>query len=82
MSERESADGVETGVAREATAIPSTVLETDPASKLSGGPIDGSSSDLSGKISDSKGGAPAAVGSDSVSMASNVHECGQCNCTC
>ena len=31
-SERESAGSVETGMTREATAIPSTVLETDPAS--------------------------------------------------
>ena len=74
MSECRSAGSVETGVTREATAIPSMVLETDPASKLSGGSIDGSSSGLSGKISDSNGGAPASVGSDSLSLASKVHK--------
>ena len=71
MSERESASSVETGMTTETTAIPSKVLED---SKSSGGPIDDSSCDLSDKISDSKGGAPASVGSDSVSLAAKVHE--------
>ena len=49
------------------------MLETDPASKSSGGPIDDSSRDLGDKISDSKGGAPASVGSDSTSLTAKVH---------
>ena len=70
---------VETGVAREAsptTVIPLKVLETSPASKLSGGSIDDSSRDLGDKISDSKGGAPVSVGRDSTSLTAKVH--GRC----
>ena len=58
------------------------IYATAASNFLSGGPIDDSSCDLANKISDSKDGAPASVGSDSVSLTAKMHGCGQWNYTC